>query len=288
MSALTKVFVLLLVVLSLVETAGIVVYVNRSQNFAQSLTASRNEVAAAKADATAARDQANLADIARQQSDATGQNQRNLSQQTIESLRAANLEKDAALAASEAKLSQALASQKSANDALVVAQKTLDTQNTQVADLRKQNMELQRRDSENSLALADMNNKFDVVTRQWRDSTEQNAQLQNENKRLNETMHKAGVSLTNPRTLNPESLIRVEGVVQSKQDVGGVPMATISVGSADQVTPGMRFSVIDRSSSDPFLGYITINRVEPNQAIGTLSGPRVNEIRRGAEVRTQL
>ena len=287
MSTLTKIFVVLLVVLSLVQTAGIVVYVNRSEFYSQSLKNSAASLAAAKADAAAAANAAAFADNARQQSEADKQNIRNSSQQTIDGLRAAILEKDTQIAQLNNNLAQATAAQKSAGDALLVAQKALDTQNQQMADLRKSTLELQKRDSENSLALVAWNNKFDTVNRQWRDATEQISELQNQLKNAQETIHKGGISAGGP-VINAEPLVRVEGVIQRTQSMNGVPMATISVGSNDQVTAGMRFAVIDRNSSDPFLGYLTVTRVEPTQAIGTLSGPRVNQIHAGTEVRTQL
>jgi hypothetical protein len=288
-SALTKLFVLLLVVLSLVETAGIVVYVNRAENFSRALGASRADVAAAKADAAAAKDQSGLAEIARQQVQADSQGYRNSSQQTIDGLRASILEKETAIAQLNANLLQATAAQKSAGDALLVLQKSVDLQNGQMADLRKQNLDLQKRDSENSLALIALNNKFDTVNRQWRDATEQNAELQNNLKSVQESAHRAGVSnLNSAPTLNPESLIRVDGVIKDKSNINGVTMATISVGSADQVTKGMRFIVIDRNSPEPFLGYLFVTQVDPDRAIGRLEGPRVDRIRAGLEVRTQL
>jgi len=286
-SALTKVFVILLVILSLVETAGIVVFVNRSENFALSVKNLKDNVAAQQAKATSADDRAAAANDARIQAEADKVNIRNSSQQTIDGLRASILEKDTQAAQLNAQLAQATAAQKSSGDAVLVAQKTLDTLNAQLTELRKSNMDLQRRDSENSLALVALNNNFDTVKRQWRDATEQNTELQNQLKNAQETMKRVGVNSGSP-TLNPEALVDVKGVVRKTQNLNGVPMATISVGSADQVTKGMRFSIIDRNAAEPFLGYLTVQVVEPNEAIGTITGPRVNLIHPGVEVRTQV
>jgi len=288
-SALTKTFVLLLVVLSLVETAGIVVYVNRAQYFSKALTDIRAEANQEKVKAATATDAANLAEVARSQAQSDLQNFRNLSQQTTDGLRAAGFEKDTQIAQLNNNLLQTTAAQKSAGDALLVAQKAVDMQNTQMAELRKQSLDLQKRDLENSLALIALNSKYDTVNRQWRDVTEQNAELQNNYRSVSESAKRAGVSLNKDApVLNPEAMVKVEGVVRSKSNVNGIDMATISVGSADQVTRGMRFSVIDPHSSDPFLGYLIVDKVEPNEAIGHLNGPRVNQIRAGVEVRTQL
>jgi len=286
-SALTKIFVVLLVVLSLVQTAGIVVYVNRAQWYNKTLTETRQAVNAAKAEAAAAQVAEANANNARQAAEMSAQNIRNSSQQTIDGLRAAALEKESQIAQLNANNAQLVAAQKSAGDALSTLQKSFDTQNAQMADLRKTNLDLQRRDSENSVALVNWNNKFDTVNRQWRDATEQISELQNQLKGAQEKMHGAGIGPNTP-PLNTEALVRVNGVVRKTENMNGVPMATISVGSADQVTQGMRFSIIDRNAAEPFLGYLTVTRVEPNEAIGTISGPRVNQIHPGVEVRTQL
>ena len=288
MSALTKVFVLLLVVLSLLLTAGTVVYVNRQESFTQIKKAQDAAIQAANAKANAADQQAAMATDELTKISAQLQNQRNTSDQTINQLRGAIAERDANLAQLNSNLLQATAGQKSANDALVVAQKTLDTQNSQIADLRKENLDLAKRNSEDSFAISDLTNKYETVRSQWRDSSEQNTQLQNDNKNLRETLHKAGIAENSPPDINREPLIRVHGMVRSKQNVGGVAMATIDVGSSDQVTKGMQFKLIDPNSSDPFLGYLIVDKVEPNEAIGHLTGPRVGEVRPGVQVRTQL
>ena len=289
MSALTKVFVVLVVILAIIETAGVTVFVNRQQSFAKLTDNLKSRLQAAQADAAAARDQVALADTSKTQMQAQLQNQLNSSQQQIDSLRAAVTDKDTHIAQLEGNVAQLTAASKSAADALSVAQKQMGEQNTQLADLRKNLLDLQNRNSEQSFALNDWTNKYEVTNRQWRDALEQINQLQNDNKNLRETMHKAGVSETNPRDINPEPLIRLQGVVQSKENIGGVPMATISLGSGDQVTKGMQFRVVDpKNSQNPFLGYLIVDNVEPHQAIGHLTGPRVDEIHPGVEVRTQL
>jgi hypothetical protein len=68
-----------------------------------------------------------------------------------------------------------------------------------------------------------------------------------------------------------------------------VPYATISVGSQDGVTQDMVFNVIERGGKGRFLGYLRVDRVEPNEAVGRLEGPAVNDIQANeSEVRTQL
>ena len=288
MSALTKIFVVLLVILSIIQTAGNVVWVNRQENFNTAIKTANAKVA----EANARRDASEVALAASQnattQMRTQMQGQINAAHTEIDQLKATLTDRDTQLAQVNSNLQQVTAANKSANDALQVAQKTLDTTNTQMADLRKQQLDLQNRYAEAVLAINDWTNKYEVANRQWRDSTEQVNQLQGELKQRDELLKRNGITQNTSRDLNLEPLVRVEGVVRAKNNVGGVPMATISVGSADQVSKGMQFKVVDPTSQNPFLGYLTVDRVEPNEAIGHLSGPRVNEVRPGVQVRTQL
>jgi hypothetical protein len=70
---------------------------------------------------------------------------------------------------------------------------------------------------------------------------------------------------------------RIEGVVKETRTVAGRTYASISVGSDDAVRGKMRLSVVNRKGEH--LGTITVTQVEPEEAIGVLTGPRANEIR---------
>ena len=80
---------------------------------------------------------------------------------------------------------------------------------------------------------------------------------------------------------------KINGVVTDVRTIAGRPYATISVGSVDSVVKGMQFNVIDRESGN-FLGILTVDTVEPNESTGQLQGPRVADVHKGVEVRTQL
>lgn len=288
MSALTKIFVVLLVILSIIETAGMVVYVNRSESFTMANKSLSAKVAAAQADVASANDKAALANTARQQLQQQMQAQIDAKQAQINGLQGQLAGDAAKVAELEGTVAQLSAANKSANDALQVAQKSYDTINTQMADLRKADTDLQKRYAEATFAINDLTNKYQVTDKQWRDANEQITQLSSELQRARETLHKAGVAENAAGRMQGEPLVNVEGIVRSKQNIGGIPYATISVGAADQVTKGMQFRVIDPNARDPFLGYLIVDRVEPNQAVGRLQGPHVNDVRPGVQVRTQL
>jgi hypothetical protein len=289
LSALTKIFVVLLVILSIVLTAGMVVWVNRSEHFITSNKTTMDQLKASKIEAANYNAQLGFAKSEVTAVQAAMQKQIDSKQQEVDALTRSVTDRDTQIAQLNSNLAQATAALKSGTDALTVAQKTVDQQNTAIADLRKSELDLQKRTAEQSFAINDWTNKYDVVNRQERDDREQIAQLQGDNQKMRDTIHKAGIAEgSTPRTINGEPLVRVEGVIRSAQNINGVPFATISVGAADQVTKGMQFKVIDTRAREPFLGYLIVDKVEPNEAIGHLTGPHVNEVHEGAEVRTQL
>ena len=53
------------------------------------------------------------------------------------------------------------------------------------------------------------------------------------------------------------------------------------------IAKGMRFNAVNKQTGD-FLGIVTIDAVEPNEAIGRIQGPKVGDVREGTEVKTQL
>jgi peptidoglycan hydrolase CwlO-like protein len=288
-SVLTKTFVLLVVILSIIMTAGMVVYVNRSQNFVTSDKTQKASIARLTAEKAALTTQIGLIGDERTQVQQAMQRQLDDARKTNDQLQSQLADRDTQIAQLNANLAQVTAAQKSANDALTVAQKTVDTQSGTIADARKNVDDLTKKNAELSFAINDMTNKYEVVNRQERDDREQIAQLQSDNKRQQETLHKNGITDANSRTLNGEPLVNVSGTVRSVQNIGGVPYATISIGAADQVTKGMQLKVIDPKQQNPFLGYLIVDRVEPNEAFGHLTGPRVNDVRANeAEVRSQL
>jgi hypothetical protein len=74
-------------------------------------------------------------------------------------------------------------------------------------------------------------------------------------------------------------------VVRNTFKVGEVEYATVGLGSADGVSKGTKFNVVDPTGKQ-FLGYLTIDTVQPNESSGHLTGPNVPAIQRGSPVMT--
>jgi len=288
-SFLTKLFVVLLVVLSLLFTAATVVFVNRVGDFKTVAQQTENTLRAEKLRAEQLEREATVAKQAAvdQMNQLTTTNSQ-LNQQ-LTAAQADGAKKDAGVA----DLRNQLALQTLALTQSTEAAKASETQRTtllaQLTDLRKSADELLRRNVDLNQTLAETQNRLDVTTREWRNVQEQLAEAQQQAGKLTAALKDAGV--------RPEQAVAaagtragapaINGVINAVRSIAGIQYATISVGSADQVAKGMRFSVIDRQSGS-FLGYLTVDSVEPNEATGRLQGPRIGEVKRGNEVRTQL
>lgn len=289
MSTLTKVFVVLQVILSIILTSGVVVWVNRAENFQKANQMAKASAQAAERERTqlATELSDNKAETARQLT--LMQNLANSKQDQVNTLNGQLTQAQTEIASLRSQVDQTTAAVNASSQAQQVAQKTLETQTAQFNDLRKSQDATTKRLVEAELAISQMTNRYQVTNAQWRQALEQVAQLQGENKNLREQVNKAGGNAGGQaRVLNSEPLVKIQGTVSDKRNIGGIPFATISVGASDQVAKGMTFRVIDPKSNEPFLGYVTITQVEPNQAIGRLSGPRIDQVRPGNEVRTQL
>ncbi len=287
MSALTKVFVVLHVVLSMLLTAGLIVFVNRSEDFRTKDTALQNKLDIAVKDTA-------LADAELQRARTDLLDKLNATTNELENARHANddaqstingLNTKVADLTSQAALSAA--AQTTTADALKVAQTQNQTMQGNFAQLRQSQDALQKQYIEASLQITDLQNKLDVTERQRRYLAEQVTQLTSENSRQADLIHKniPAIEDRNGAILNATPTIALDGVVRDKTIIAGVPYATISIGSADAVQKNMQFKVID---GDQFLGYLTVDSVEPHEATGRLEGPHVDAVHQGVEVKTQL
>jgi hypothetical protein len=287
LSPLTKVFVVLHVVLSMMLTAAVVVFVNRTDDFKKqaadevvALNQAKNDAGLARAEVIAATSdyqaKLNAKDAA-----ITAQREALAADDTQIGTLNGQL---AELTSRSAQMASAL---DGANEALKVAQQQNATVENNFTALRQSSDALQKENTESSLRITDLQNKLDVTERQRRYLAEQVTQLTSQNAQQAEIIHKnlPAIEDRNNAIINPTPTIALDGVIRDKTVIAGVPYATISLGSADAVEKNMQFKVID---GDRFLGYLTVDTVEPHEATGRLEGPHVDDIKGGVEVKTQL
>jgi len=288
-SPITKLFVVLHVVLSMLLTAGVVVFVNRVDDYAKTVadlkqknTAADARAAAAGTAADAAKEALNKAntDLQKQVLDAANERVAAASALNAAQMQLADISKQLAIVQADnskfASMSQALQAAQTAAIAQVTELRT------KVDDLTKSKLEL-------DTAVADLTNQRDVLEKQRRDLAEKVSMIGGQYDQVLAAAKDQHIDLNKlPKAPGTGSgAPPINGVVSEVRMIEQVPYATISVGSADAVVKGMEFKVIDRDKGD-FLGVLTVESVDTNEATGRLYGPHVDNVRKGVEVRTQL
>jgi len=285
LSALTKLFVVLLVISSLLLTAATVVFVNRVEDYRKWAEAEKvraalkqTEIDSLKVDLVAAQGQ-----IAKLASEATAK--------AAELQRIIN-DKDAAAAAKDAQI-QTLNAQISGHLANIA---TLTAANEQaqklIKDLKDRNEVLVQEEGKLRLVNADLvaantdyQKRLDEAEKERRWLVEQVNQLRAEVTRLTNILVENRIQLTSspPRRRSAPEL---KGVVKAVKTDGGITYVTITLGAADKVEKGMQFRVINQFSNE-FLGNLTIESVDQNEAFGRVEGPKLADIKPDHEVRSQ-
>lgn len=287
MSPLTKLFVVMLVVLSLLTTAATVVYVNKEDVQKTALENTRAQLLAAQAAAQTARDdltaaQQNLSSVqsaANQAAQAAtadiNQRQQEISKLNVELAQAQSRQATQQLDIS--RLTEALNATQAQNVANL----------TELARLRATNDQLVRQASDLNGAVSDLTARLDVTERERRLLAEQLTQATGENQRLGMIIKNANLSPEQQSQIATRSGPPINGIIRDVRTIADRPYATISVGLADGVRRGMEFKILDREGGN-FLGTLVVESVEPNEATGRLQGPGLAQIRPGVEARTQL
>lgn len=283
MSPITKAFVVLHVVLSMLLTAGVVVFVNRVDDYKKIVA--NEQAISALAKQTAATAQANETTAMT----SLGQLQQQLAAQATAAKtdrdKAAGdlLAKNTELADAQKQLAIAMAANLQSSGALAAAQTAQNQLNTNVTELRATVDDLQKKKLELDQTVADLTNQRDILENQRRGLAERVSLIESDYNRVlawgKQNGYKPGAIVNDAPPIN--------GVVREVRTIEQKKYATISVGSADAVVKDMKFRVIDRSNGD-FLGFLTVESVEANEASGRLDGPGVGRVSRGSEVRTQI
>lgn len=289
MSPLTKLFVVLLVVVSMLNAAAIVVFVNKAQPLQPQLTALSQQLQSKQLEAAAnlaarqkAEDQYN-AEVQQHQKDNSNnqaaigavQTQLNEARVTIARLQADNTDFQAAV--------------NTANTNVQLSTSTASKLQQQATDLTATNDKLAKDNEEFGRRIAELTSTKDSLQARTEETQEKLAQAKEDQQKL--------AAFITQRGWDPQAIIAatpsgaalaapsIEGIVREKSVINGNTFVTISVGSADGVAKGMKFSVVNGSD---FLGIVTIDTVDSDNSIGKLEGPKIDMVQKGDEVKTQL
>lgn len=291
MSPLTKLFVGLLVVLSLLLTASTVTFVSTLDNQRQKAQQAQQQVEAEKARADALLGQAQSGSSQAQEAQRLAQGQVEQLKQQSNSDRQLIADRDGQLAKANSMNAIQAADITRMSEALKASEDTKSKLNDMVVALRKANDDALQQSAQSSQQISDLTNKLEVTERERRYATEQLEELRGQNAKLSNAIQEMG---RNPReilaSISPGAVAsaapRINGVIRDVRTIANLPYATISVGSADGVVKGMVFNIVERNGT--FLGKLTIDTVELNESTGRITGPKIDQVAKGAEVKTQL
>jgi chromosome segregation ATPase len=281
LSPLTKLFVVLQVILSIALTAAIIVYVSKEdvqlntlKQTEQKLQSAQTELAAAQTAQTAAQ-----------------QNLTAVQQQASQQLTAANAAVTAAqqqiadlnvqLAKASATGAQQALDISRLSEGLKASQDTTAQLNQTVAQLRESSVKAVRQAAEMSASISDLTNRLDVTERERRNLAEQLAEAtQGGAQRGTASAGNAAAMQAGAVSSAPP----MKGVIRDRRNIEGIEYATISLGSADNVTKGMVFKIVQNGQ---FLGTLTVDTVELQESTGRLEGPGLKQVGPGTNVQTQ-
>jgi hypothetical protein len=284
LSALTKVAIILLVIASLLLSAGVVVFVNKVEDFSAAARTSDDQLKKERLARTDAQNQLTLMtqqnlELAKDANARTEALKKELSDKDVQigDLKGQLAKLDQDKKGVEVALANMTAVQKGQQEQLAAAQQ-------QITDLRKIRDDLVTERQGINVQLTDAQAKVEALERARRSAEERAAGLRAQVDEQEQKLKGTGLTWsTLPNRTNAAP--HLEGVVSSVFVAGGKPWASVTIGSKDNVEKGMKFNVVNNNE---FLGYLTIQTTEPNEAAGVLEGPKVEKVRQGDQIKTQL
>jgi hypothetical protein len=286
LSPVTKLFIVLNVLLEMLVVAGVVVYANSIPDLQQRITDLNNLKVAADARASASEQRrsadaaTSAASIQQLQSQLDQQKQGNLQLQAniadLNAQKAQNSQQYALQSADVLRLTEALKS----------SEETKSRYAQQITDLRQSNDERLTQNAQLNTAVTDLTNKLEVTERERRFLSEQITEAKNRIDKQTALLHDNNVADTSAPAGLKAGAPSISGVIRDFRRIHDVPYATISVGANESVVKGMEFNLVDESGH--FLGKLTIDSVEQDEASGRVNGPSIDSVRPGVKAQTQL
>ena len=286
MNFLTKVFVGLLVVLSLLLSAASITFLYTVPDFNTKIKTLETSLASAEARAqrNAAAELATR--TAAEQRAAQLQDLLNDANASVAGFRADLARAQAEKVSLESQIQQANQTQAMLSQAVNANMALVDTLRNEAASLREQYQRTLDQNLELNTALARLTNEHEFLQRAHRRALEENKELLDQVSDARAMLTQLGVDFEK-RTATDLAPPPINGVIVQRMAIEGQPFALISVGSEDDVKRGMQFTVIDGETNE-FLGFITVEEVDDQVSIGKLSGPRVDQIAPNDAVRTRV
>lgn len=292
MSPLTKLFVVLLVLVSVIMTAGIVTFVNKLSPIQKNLEETRARLAVKDSLLARAMDNVAAAESRVQAAQAEAASASQALNNEILKLRAELLDRDAQIAAARQSIATLTSANSSQAAALAASEDSKSKLQEQVTNLRRDADERLRQITDLNTRVTNLVAQNAVLERERRNLAEQVTELQAKGEQMSRLIRDLGGNETmiaqGPAGIRAGAPA-INGVIRSVRNIAGKDYATISIGSQDQVTRGMEFKILDKETGN-FLGILTIDVVDANEAMGQIVAEPKNlaQIKAGNIVRTQI
>ena len=290
MSAITKLFIVLQVVCSLFLTAGVVVFVNRVEDYKGRIAAEQDKTKRAEGavEVERAAQQAAVAEnlrLAAYNGAVIDSLNKTIADRsgTIATLRGSITDLQKQIDSKDTQLASAI-------QQATAGQEMQKAMQTEITALRNEAQDLRVKQKDADVALVKAVKERDTLLYTVSRYQEQLEALQRENTKQARLLMDSGINIAaTPGTPKGAGTPAIGGVVRRVERLQGITYATISVGAADRVEKGMQFKVIDPGTGD-FMGMFTVESVDPNESFGRLEGQpeKVAGIRQDMQVKTQL
>ncbi|XAL99064.1 hypothetical protein OT109_15945 [Phycisphaeraceae bacterium D3-23] len=274
MSPLTKAFVVLTTLLSIVMVSMTVAHVARTEDYRAKYAVMKvdrdaalkraADVEAAEA-ATQAEDQEQQSAIAKIISDVDGQ---------LAGLQGQIRSKDESIASLQVNLARATAAQQAMSETLASMTTRIDNQNDQITSLISDLADISRQKGEAEQALVNAiaarnryENEVRLLNQRLRAMETELAELAVENEQFRVAIQ--GLEQDPDEILERGRDIQIAGSVTNVDQIGdGLTLVEVNVGTRDGVRAGMPFTVF---RGDQYLGTIRITTVDTDKAVGEVT-----------------
>jgi myosin heavy subunit len=282
-------FVVLLVIVSMLNAAAIVVFVNKAEPVKSQLDALGSQLTSAQHEAAA-----NLTAMDRAEAQYNTEVQLHLKDNKDNAAASAGLQdqvnKDsvaiAQLQAQNTDLQTTLATAQS--NVQISASTSAKDQDT-VAQFRTANDTLAKQNGEISQHNSELTSTLEALQARQEETQEQLADAKTNIDKLSGYIKNKGGDPQQVISADVGALSApdIQGQISETSVINGNTFVTINVGSADGVAKGMKFDVVN---GPDFLGIVTIDTVDTDNAIGRLESVpgKENMVHAGAEVKTQI
>ena len=275
MSALTKLFVVLLIVCSLLMTAATVVFVNRTEDFAAARKADDARIARLTYELQTEKNHADAASKRETEGVSVANARITDLQNRIQTLTKDLADKDvennrlaAAGAVDKVTISNLTAGVQAAQDNIASISKRNES-------LVAENDQLRARQVELAGANTDYAKRLDSADRELRHLNEQVIALK---ARIALLGGDAADAVASNRPTPTIQLPDVRGAVREVRKEGGITYAVINLGTADKIARGMELQVVD-PTSQTWMGKFIVDNVDTDRSFGRLEGPRVQQVK---------